>query len=295
MDDAPASDGPASEESEGPRPASVTRLLQASRYEVLPTDRQSPELENIPRSTVLTVTCSPRRGLDATLTRAAELRTLGYPVCPHLAARQVKDRGHLREILSRLNDLGITDVFVPGGDVAEPLGRYRAALDLLRDMGDLDHRVTDIGVASYPEGHPFIDRAELDQALLEKQPLATYMVTQMSFSAPAVSDWLARTHARGVTLPAWLGLPGAVRFERLLRVALKVGVGDSLKFLRKQRRLVGHLLGVRRYSPADLATSLAGATGGDGAVRGFHIYTFGQLRDTERWRREMTAADDDGG
>ena len=286
-------DAPATEDQEGPRAAPVTGLLTASRYEVLPTTTGTSELEQIPPSTVLTVTCSPRRGIDATIAKAAELRTVGYPVCPHLAARQVRDREHLRDLLRQLGDLGITDVFVPGGDVAAPVGSYDSAAQLLRDMRELDHSLREVGVTAYPEGHPLIDAANLEKALLEKQELATYMVTQLCFSPEAVGSWLRAMRGLGVAMPVWVGIPGSVRFERLLRVALKVGVGDSLSFLRKQRRLVGQLLGVRRYSPSDLAREIAEELAEDRAVVGFHIYTFGQLRDTERWRQELMAAGTD--
>jgi methylenetetrahydrofolate reductase (NADPH) len=51
------------------------------------------------------VTSSPARGIDATLALAERLAAHGYRVVPHLAARLVSNRAHLRELLSRIGDL----------------------------------------------------------------------------------------------------------------------------------------------------------------------------------------------
>ena len=43
----------------------------------------------------VTVTASPRKGLEATLGLSERLARAGYPVVPHLSARLVRDRSHL--------------------------------------------------------------------------------------------------------------------------------------------------------------------------------------------------------
>ena len=78
------------------------------------------------------VTCSPAKGVDETIVFSDTISRLGFKVIPHLAARAVRDRAHLRDITAKLTDLGVDIIFVPGGDAAKPVGSYSTALDLLR-------------------------------------------------------------------------------------------------------------------------------------------------------------------
>jgi methylenetetrahydrofolate reductase (NADPH) len=45
-------------------------------------------------------------------------------VVPHLAARLVTDRAHLRELLARLGDLDLREVFVIAGDIGQSAGEF---------------------------------------------------------------------------------------------------------------------------------------------------------------------------
>ena len=67
---------------------------------------------------------------------------------PHVAARVVRDKNHLREILARFEAAGINSVFCPGGDAPEPVGVYQSSLQLLRDMADIGHNIENVGVGS---------------------------------------------------------------------------------------------------------------------------------------------------
>ena len=120
-------------------------------------------------------------------------------------ARQVRDRAHLRDIVARLEEQDVRLLFVPGGDIAEPVGDYDSSLALLRDLADIGHRFEHVGVTAYPEGHPDIDDDVLFDALMAKQELATYCVTQMCFDASVLVNWLAEMRRRGISLPAWTG------------------------------------------------------------------------------------------
>jgi methylenetetrahydrofolate reductase (NADPH) len=46
----------------------------------------------------------------------------GHRVVPHRAARQVTDEAELRRFVGRLEALGVTDLYVIGGDAATPAG-----------------------------------------------------------------------------------------------------------------------------------------------------------------------------
>jgi methylenetetrahydrofolate reductase (NADPH) len=275
----------------GQRPRLV-RALRDAYLEVFPADLIEARLEFLPAGAYLAITCSPRRGIEATLDLAERLsKDRRLRLVPHVSARLVRDDAHLRDVLARLEELAVESVFVPAGDVGRPVGRFACSLDLLRAMAEIGHRIADVGVTAYPEGHPLLPEERLDAALAEKQPLATYMVTQMCFDAEAVARWLSRIRAAGITLPAWIGLPGVVDRAKLLATALRIGVGDSARFLASKRELLSRLLASRRYQPDELLGALA-ETVEDPAkgVAGFHLYSFNRVQETERWRTAMASA-----
>ena len=140
------------------RPASVAELLARSRYEVIPlAGVEDQVLEHVPRDVTLTVTASPVKGLEPTFALAAALAAHGYPVVPHVSARLVRDEGHIREVIARLSELGVRDVFVVAGDADQPAGAYEGASALLDAMQELGHPFEQIGITGYPESHPLID------------------------------------------------------------------------------------------------------------------------------------------
>jgi methylenetetrahydrofolate reductase (NADPH) len=206
---------------------------------------------------------------------------------PHVAARVVRDKGHLREILARLDEARVQSVFVPGGDAAEPAGDYDCALDLLRDIADIGHRFKYVGVAAHPEGHPLVDAAELLRLLMEKQKYSNYLVTQMCFDPGLLIGWLRSIRKAGITLPAWLGLPGVADIPKLIALSLRIGVGQSVKVLKKQKGLVRKMITARPYQPDDLLAGLQPHL--DDAlldIPGFHLFSFNDVERTERWRVE---------
>lgn len=82
---------------------SVAELLASSRFEILPLEGVEEQVrEHLPKDVKVTVTASPRKGLEATLELSERLARAGYPVVPHLSARLVRDRAHLEEVLARL-------------------------------------------------------------------------------------------------------------------------------------------------------------------------------------------------
>ena len=87
--------------------AALTALLRRPRFEILPLDGIEEQVHAHLRTDArVTITASPRKGLEATLSLSERLATAGYPVVPHLSARLVRDRPHLEEVLDRLHAAG---------------------------------------------------------------------------------------------------------------------------------------------------------------------------------------------
>jgi methylenetetrahydrofolate reductase (NADPH) len=231
--------------------------LEQVRYELVPITGVEDQLAFLPAGATVTVTSSPSRGMEATFELCDRLADRYVTLGPPVAARLVRDRAHVRALLRRLDASGISRVFVVAGDASEPAGPYEGAAALLREMADVGHDLVEVGVTGYPESHAFITDDDTIRAMTEKTPYATTIVSQMCFDASVIAGWIAAVRARGVELPIHIGIPGAVDLARLLRVSLKVGMGDSVRFVRKQARNVGRL--ATGYTPDRLVDGLAAA------------------------------------
>jgi methylenetetrahydrofolate reductase (NADPH) len=256
-----------------------------SRYEILPFGSGVDAAMAEPEPLTVTITCSPRHGIDRTVELAERLAAHGHRAVPHLAARKLRSPDHLGEVLVRLHAAGVDDVFLVGGDGPEPEGPWQSALALLPELAEHPWRPARIGIGAYPEGHPLITPDVLQAALAEKALLADYLVTQLCFDPAALLAWLAEARAAGVSLPAYVGVPGLVDRRKLMEISLRVGVGPSVTFLRKQRGL-RRLLGSPAHAAAGLHAALAPRVGDPAlGIAGLHWYTFNQLRETVAWER----------
>ena len=271
--------------------ARLAALLTRPRYEVLPLVGIEDEvLAHVPREITLTVTVSPRRGLEPTLDAVERLAGHGYTVVPHLSARLVVDRVHLAEIVARLEGLGARDAFVVAGDAEEPVGVFDGASPLLEAMAELGHPFDEIGIAGYPESHPLIPDETTIRAMFDKARFATYIVSQICFDSRVTVAWMNDVWRRGTTLPIHVGIPGAVPRGKLVRISTKIGLGESARFLRGHGNWVTRMFRPSGFSPDPLIAGLAPAfTDPEQKLGGFHVFTFNDVADTERWRQRRLA------
>jgi methylenetetrahydrofolate reductase (NADPH) len=267
----------------------LVELVRSPTFEVLPLASTLALTEHLPSGATVSVAISPNRGLDATLEVAEGLAAAGFRAVPHVAARIVRDRAHLRAMLDRLAAAGINRAFVVGGDATDA-GPYPSGLSLLREMSEVGSHVTEIGIPGYPEGHPFISGEELQATLVAKAPFASYITTQLCFDARAIANWIVQLRADGIDRPLHIGVAGAVDVPRLLRICARIGVTTAARFALRQRGLVTRLLNPRGYVPDSLLEDLvANLPDAEAGIETTHIYTFNQLAETERWRQSYLA------
>ena len=269
------------------RAAVLHRLLTHARYEILPTAKiEGVVAEHLPTGRTVTVTASPAKGLEATLAMSERLVALGYDVVPHLAARMISGRAELTDIALRLRQAGITTVFVPAGDAEQPAGPYPGALELLDDLVAIGNPFTEVGITGYPESHPTIHDDVTVQAMWDKRRHATQLVSNLTFDPGVLAAWVRRVRARGVTTPLLVGLPGPVERAKLLSMATKIGVGESTKFLAKNRGMFARIAAPGGYDPLRFLGRAAAVLGDadDMNVHGLHVFTFNQVIETETWR-----------
>lgn len=262
----------------------IRTLVRAAAIEVIPLRGAEQKVRSVPVGSPVTITCSPKFGLQRTLDHVQAARDVGHRVVPHLAARMVESRAELRQFVDRLGDLGVDDLYVIGGDGEAPLGPYAEAFDVLRDIQDMEHSFTRLGVGCYPEGHPNIGDETLIDALARKQVYASYMVSQLCFDPASLLAWIRQTRQSGIELPLRIGLAAPLQARKLVELSLRIGVGSSVKFLTKQHGIVGNLLLGRAYEPADLLADVVAEPDVDDLnIEGLHMFSFNQVDLTVDW------------
>lgn len=271
--------------------AALAGVLANPTFELIPLKNAHDQAAALPRGATVSVTASPAKGIEATVELSLALEAQGFRAIPHLSARMVRDRAHLRELLAPLADAGIDRAFVVGGDAEEP-GDFPDGLSLLREMADLGGLPREIGVPCYPQGHAVIPDDALLRALHDKTPFASYMTTQLCFDPKAIAAFIGARRAEGITLPVKLGVPGVAEVPKLMSISARIGVRDTGRFLMKNSRFIGQLLtsgGI--YRPTGLLEKLAPIIADPAAnVVDLHVYTFNQVPSTETWRAEYLAA-----
>jgi methylenetetrahydrofolate reductase (NADPH) len=266
--------------------AGLRALLSSVRYEVLPGKAAEDKvLAHVPRDVVVTVTASPVKGLEPTLGLVTRLAAHGYRVVPHVPARLLRDDGHMKEVVDRLREAGVDDIFVPAGDADPPAGAFDGALPVLRRLSELGRPFTHVGVTGYPESHPLIHDDVTIQSMWDKREHATYIVSNLCFDARVMGEWIARIRRRDIALPIHVGVAGPVQRAKLLSMAAKIGVGESTRFLTKHASWFLRFAAPGGYSPERLlARTEEALTAPSAGVAGLHLFTFNQIAETERWR-----------
>jgi methylenetetrahydrofolate reductase (NADPH) len=147
-----------------------------------------------------------------------------------------------------------------------------------------------LGVAGHPEGHRAVITEKLWQALRIKQEfaarsgIAMHVVTQFGFDPPAINDWAAQFHARGLMLPVHAGIAGPTSLTKLLRFAMKCGVGASLRTAARNMRAVAHVASHTVTAEEILPALVTLGAGGVGArIVQPHLFAFGGALETARW------------
>jgi methylenetetrahydrofolate reductase (NADPH) len=108
-------------------------------------------------------------------------------------------------------------------------------------------------------------------------------VSQICFDPQVTADWMRSVWERGTRLPIHIGLPGATSSAKLLRVCERIRVGDSVRMLRADGATLNG-----DFDPGPLVSGLDESLGKTRPnLGGFHIFTFNDLAQTERWRRRQ--------
>lgn len=271
-----------------PSSPAMARLVSNLHYEIIPMNSIEQAIADLPAAAAVSVTCSPAKGIPATQEYTERLVEAGHRVVPHLAARMVESKEQAVELAAWSRGLGLDEVYVIAGDAPEQQGPFEGALSFMRVFLDADPGIARLGVAGYPDGHPLIPREVVDEQLVLKQELLAesgvggWISTQMCFDERTIRTWLAAERRRGVTLPVRLGIPGVVDRARLMKMGTRLGIGTSLRYLKKNRSTVMHLMAPGGFDPTDMVVAFADDAAELG-IEALHSFTFNAVADTRAW------------
>ena len=75
-----------------------------------------------------------------------------------------------------------------------------------------------------------------------------------------------------------------------MTTSLRIGVGNSLRYLKNHGKIAAKLLMTKDYRPDELLMKLAQYLADPELnIQGHHIYCFNQVEKAEQWRREFLA------
>ena len=227
------------------------------------------DLDTLPALKDVYVTMLPGGDYKDTAEQAAKLVKKGLNPIPHFPARSIENDGQLKEYVARCRDVGVKQVLVIGGS-REPIGSFDSSIQIL-ETGYFEQMK--IGIAGHPEGSPDISDSKLEKAMKDKKPYADYIVTQWLLSPQPIIDFISKQ-----TIPVHVGITGPLKITSLIKFANIVGAKNSLNFLKSNFTKALDLMKPR--DPNDLIGKVKSHTDF------FHIYTFGGLKETNKWLME---------
>lgn len=268
------------------------QLVDSMVFELIPLKSVDAAIQALPPNSPVSVTASPVKGLDATKELTDRIRNEGHRPVPHIAARLVEGPEHVQSLAKWLKTEGYETLFSIAGDAEEPAGPYEGAHSFLSDLFAQDHGLTTVGITAYPDGHALIssdvchEQLHAKQALLAEAGVQGWASTQMCFDTDLIASWLTKERAAGFELPIHLGIPGVVDKAKLMTMGVRLGVGASLRFLKKNRAAVKQLLAPGAYDPDDILVPLEPSLE-ELNIGGLHVFTFNQVEATEAWRQSV--------
>ena len=227
------------------------------------------DLETLPALKNVYITLLPDGDFNETASKADELVKKGFNPIPHFPARSIQNETQLKEYISRCKDVGVKQALVIGGS-RNPVGNFDSSIQLL-ETGYFEQMK--IGIAGHPEGSPDISDSKLEKAMRDKKPYADYIVTQWLLDSQLIIDFISKQ-----TVPVHVGITGPLKIISMIKFANIVGAKNSINFLKSNFSKAIDLL--KPKDPNELIGKVKKFSDN------FHIYTFGGLKETNKWLKE---------
>jgi methylenetetrahydrofolate reductase (NADPH) len=273
----------------------IVTFMQAASIEITPSEEKHlPALRALlPANCAIFVSHVPSATLAQVVKTALAVQAAGFQATPHLVARRINYPETLRTVLAELVAHGVEEVLLVAGDTEYTAGEYESTLDVLASGLIEKSGIKRIGVAGYPEGQRGIGHAMLGNALKIKQAfadrtgLAVFIVTQFGFNGNALRDWEPELAHIDVRLPILAGIAGPAPLSKLIKFAMRCGIGASLRTVMRNLSAVSGI--------AELATTpeqhvmrlmqLPSST----RIIAPHFFCFGGVLETAQWISQVVS------
>lgn len=240
----------------------------------------------------------PDERAEVLVAAALRVRRAGLEPVPHIVARNLKSRDDLDGMLASLvRDAGVSTALILGGDRDRQAGNFENALQII-ETGLLEaHGIRRIAIGCYPEGHPRIPDEVLWQALRAKLDAAarvgleTVLVSQFLFDPQPLIEFARALRREGIEAPLRVGVAGPADRTKLIRYALRCGVGASLRVLRERGSLARNVLAGETPDTLLGAAAVAQKEEPELGMAGVHFFTFGDPAGSARWAEEARSAE----
>ena len=230
---------------------------------------QHTDINTLPKIKDVYITLLPGGDYVEITKKAGDLVKKGFNPVPHFPARSITDEAQLNDYVSRCKDLGVKQALVIGGGHGQ-VGVFESSIQIL-ETGYFEG--LKIGIAGHPEGSPDISDSNLEKAMKDKKPYADYIVTQWLLDPQPIIDFISKQ-----TIPVHVGITGPLKITSLIKFANIVGAKNSINFLKSNFSKAIDLL--KPKDPNELIGKVKKFTDN------FHIYTFGGLKETNKWLKE---------
>jgi methylenetetrahydrofolate reductase (NADPH) len=227
------------------------------------------DIDTLPAVKDIYITLLPGEDYVKTAKKAGDLVKKGFNPVPHFPARSIMDEAQLNDYVSRCKDLGVKQALVIGGS-REQVGVFDSSIQIL-ETGYFEK--LKIGIAGHPDGSPDISDSNLEKAMKDKKPYADYIVTQWLLDPQPIIDFISKQ-----SVPVHIGITGPMKITSLIKFANIVGAKNSINFLKSNFSRAIDLL--KPKDPNDLIEKVKKFS------ENFHIYTFGGLKETNKWLKE---------
>jgi methylenetetrahydrofolate reductase (NADH) len=272
-----------------PLKARIVAFMRAASVEITSSEQNHlPPLRDLllPGSSVY-VSHVPSATLTQVVKTALAVQAAGFKATPHIVARRIDYPEHLRTALAELTAHGVEEVLLVAGDTEHAAGEFESTLDIFASGLLEKSGIKRLGVAGYPEGQKGLGQSQLWSALKSKQAFADrtglpmFIVTQFGFNGNALRDWEPELARHEVRLPILAGIAGPAPLSKLIKFAMRCGIGASLRTVMRNLSAVSGI--------AELATTpeqhvmrlmqLPTST----RVVAPHFFCFGGVLETARW------------
>ena len=249
----------------------------------------------LPAGTSIYISHVPSATLVQVVKTALAVQAAGFQATPHIVARRLNYPETLRSALSELVAHDVGQVLLVAGDTAHAAGEFESSLDVFASGLLEKSGLKRIGVAGYPEGQRGIGPTLLAGALQTKQAFADrtglplFIVTQFGFNGSALRNWEPELARMDVRMPILAGIAGPAPLSKLIKYAMRCGIGASLRAVMHNLSAVGAI--------AELATSpeqhvmrlmqLPSST----RVVAPHFFSFGGVIETAHWINRVASGD----